>query len=108
MIGPERIALVAGAAGSGKSTTLAVARNAWERSGYRVLGAALAGKAVDGLEESSGTRSRTLSAWVHRWEQGEDQLGKGDVLVIDEAGMLSTRNCHPYSGRLSAAGRRPS
>ena len=90
MVGPERIALVAGAAGSGKSTTLAVARNAWERSGYRVLGAALAGKAVDGLEESSGTRSRTLSAWVHRWEQGEDPLGKGDVLVIDEAGMLST------------------
>ena len=90
VIGPERIALVAGAAGSGKSTMLAVARNAWERSGYRVLGAALAGKAVDGLEESSGIRSWTLSAWVHRWEQGDGQLGKGDVLVIDEAGMLST------------------
>ncbi|MCY3877032.1 MAG: Ti-type conjugative transfer relaxase TraA [Rhodobacteraceae bacterium] len=90
VIGPERIALVAGAAGSGKSTTLAVARDALERSGYRVLGAALAGKAVDGLEQSSGIESRTLSAWVHRWERGEDQLGKGDVLVIDEAGMLST------------------
>ena len=90
VIDPERIALVAGAAGSGKSTMLEVAQNAWERSGYRVLGAALAGRAVDGLQESSGIESRTLSAWVHRWEQGEDQLGKGDVLVIDEAGMLSS------------------
>ena len=90
VIDPERIALVAGAAGSGKSTMLAVARNAWERSGYRVLGAALAGKAVDGLHESSGIRSRTLSAWVHRWERGEAQLQRGDILVIDEAGMLST------------------
>ncbi len=90
VIDPERIALVAGAAGSGKSTMLEVARNAWERSGYRVLGAAVAGRAVDGLQESSGIESRTLSAWVHRWEQGKDRLGKGDVLVIDEAGMLST------------------
>ncbi|MYJ95712.1 MAG: Ti-type conjugative transfer relaxase TraA [Proteobacteria bacterium] len=89
-IGPERIALVAGAAGSGKSTMLEVARDAWERSGYRVLGAALAGKAVDGLQESSGIESRMLSARVHCWEQGGDQLGKGDVLVIDEAGMLSS------------------
>ena len=90
VIDPERIALVAGAADSGKSTMLEVAQNAWERSGYRVLGAALAGRAVDGLQESSGIDSRTLSAWVHRWEQGEDQLGKGDILVIDEAGMLSS------------------
>ena len=90
VIDPERIALVAGAAGSGKSTMLAVARNAWERSGYRVLGAALAGKAVDGLQESSGIEARTLSSWVHRWECGEAQLQRGDVLVVDEAGMLST------------------
>ena len=88
--GPERIALVAGVAGGGKSTMLAAAGRAWERSGHRVLGAALAGKAVDGLQGSSGIESRTLSAWVHRWVRGEDQLGAGDVLVIDEAGMLGT------------------
>lgn len=87
---PGGIACVSGAAGAGKSTALAVARAAWERSGSRVFGAALAGKAADGLRESSGIASRTLSAWAHRWEKGRDRLEAGDVLVIDEAGMLGT------------------
>ena len=88
--GPAGIAVVSGAAGAGKSTMLEAARDAWERSGRRVIGAALAGKAVDGLAGSSGIASRTLSAWAHRWGKGEDRLGAGDVLVIDEAGMLGT------------------
>ena len=88
--GPAGIAVVSGAAGAGKSTMLEAARDAWERSGRRVIGAALAGKAVDGLAGSSGIESRTLSAWVHRWGTGQDRLGAGDVLVIDEAGMLGT------------------
>ena len=88
--GPAGIAVVSGAAGAGKSTMLEAARDAWERSGRRVIGAALAGKAVDGLAGSSGIASRTLSAWAHRWEKGQDRLQAGDVLVIDEAGMLGT------------------
>ena len=88
--GEGGIALVAGAAGAGKSTMLEAAREAWQAAGRRVIGAALAGKAVDGLAEASGIESRTLSAWVHRWERGQERLEEGDVLVIDEAGMLGT------------------
>ena len=88
--GEGGIALVAGAAGAGKSTMLEAAREAWHAAGRRVIGAALAGKAVDGLAEASGIESRTLSAWVHRWERGQERLEEGDVLVIDEAGMLGT------------------
>ena len=102
--GPERIALVAGAAGSGKSTMLAAAREAWERGGRRVLGAALAGKAADGLRESSGIASRTLSAWAHRWERGRDLLEPGDVLVIDEAGMLGTAQLSSALAEVSRRG----
>jgi Ti-type conjugative transfer relaxase TraA len=89
--GPERIAAVIGFAGAGKSTMLAAARTAWEAQGYRVHGAALAGKASEGLEESSGIISRTLASWEHSWQAGRAELQSGDILVIDEAGMIGSR-----------------
>ncbi|MQU90495.1 Ti-type conjugative transfer relaxase TraA, partial [Sinorhizobium meliloti] len=85
------IAAVVGLAGAGKSTLLAAARVAWEGEGRRVIGAALAGKAAEGLEDSSGIRSRTLASWEMAWESGREQLQRGDVLVIDEAGMVSSQ-----------------
>ncbi|MEJ5027146.1 Ti-type conjugative transfer relaxase TraA [Brucella anthropi] len=88
--GDSGIAAVVGLAGTGKSTLLAAARFAWESGHHRVLGAALSGKAAEGLEESSGIRSRTLAAWEHAWNNGRDRLMRGDVLVIDEAGMVSS------------------
>lgn len=89
--GPEHIAAVIGFAGAGKSTMLAAARTAWEAAGYRVHGAALAGKAAEGLEEASGIISRTLASWEHSWQAGRAELGFGDILVIDEAGMVGSR-----------------
>lgn len=89
--GPERVAAVVGFAGAGKSTMLAAAREAWEAGGYRVHGAALSGKAAEGLEESSGIESRTLASWAHGWERDRNQIGRGDVFVIDEAGMVGSR-----------------
>jgi Ti-type conjugative transfer relaxase TraA len=85
------IAAVVGLAGAGKSTLLAAARLAWERDRRRVIGAALAGKAAEGLEDSSGIRSRTLASWELAWAGGREWLERGDVLVIDEAGMVSSK-----------------
>ncbi len=85
------IAAVVGLAGAGKSTLLAAARVAWESESRRVIGAALAGKAAEGLEDSSGIKSRTLASWELAWAGGRDTLQRGDVLVVDEAGMVSSQ-----------------
>ncbi|NEI06917.1 Ti-type conjugative transfer relaxase TraA [Rhizobium leguminosarum] len=89
--GDNGIAAVVGLAGAGKSTLLAAARVAWEHDGRRVIGAALAGKAAEGLEDSSGIRSRTLASWELAWASGRELLERGNVLVIDEAGMVSSQ-----------------
>ena len=80
-----------GLAGSGKSHLLAAARTAWEAQGYAVKGAALAGIAAENLEVASGITSRTLASYEFAWASGRDALTHRDVLVIDEAGMVGTR-----------------
>lgn len=102
--GPERIAAVVGYAGAGKSTMLAAAREAWEAQGYQVHGAALSGKAAEGLEESSGIQSRTLASWEYRWQNDRDQIGRGDVFVIDEAGMIGSRQLAGFVNEAEARG----
>lgn len=87
---PDRIAAVVGFAGAGKSTMLGVARAAWEASGHRVVGGALAGKAAEGLERSAGIPSRTLASWELGWKHERDLLRPGDVFVVDEAGMVAS------------------
>lgn len=89
--GKEGLASVVGYAGSGKSAMLGVAREAWEASGYTVRGAALSGIAAENLEGGSGIASRTIASLEHQWNQGRELLTNRDVLVIDEAGMIGSR-----------------
>ena len=88
--GGQGLASVIGYAGTGKSAMLGVARDAWEREGYQVRGAALSGIAAENLEGGSGISSRTIASLEHAWAQGRDQLTRNDVLVVDEAGMIGT------------------
>jgi len=74
-----------GVAGSGKSRLLAAAREAWEAEGLTVKGAALSGIAA------SGIGSRTLASLEYAWQADRDRLTSRDVLVVDEAGMVGTR-----------------
>ncbi|MBC7285360.1 Ti-type conjugative transfer relaxase TraA [Hoeflea sp.] len=85
------LGIVVGYAGTGKSAMLGVAREAWEAAGYEVRGVALSGIAAENLESGSGIASRTIASMEHGWANGRDMLTSRDVLVIDEAGMVGTR-----------------
>lgn len=102
--GGERIAAVIGRAGAGKTTIMKAAREAWEAAGYRVVGGALAGKAAEGLEKEAGILSRTLSSWELRWNQGRGQLDEKTVFVLDEAGMVSSRQMALFLQAVTKAG----
>ncbi|MDP0930195.1 Ti-type conjugative transfer relaxase TraA [Paracoccus onubensis] len=85
------LGIVVGHAGTGKSAMLGVARDAWEAAGLEVRGVALSGIAAENLESGSGIASRTIASMEHGWQNGRDMLTARDVLVIDEAGMVGTR-----------------
>ncbi len=95
---------VVGYAGTGKSYLLGAAREAWERDGYRVLGATLAGIAAENLQASSGIESRTLASRMYYWERGEQLLNSRDILVIDEAGMFGSRQMEQLLKHVQEAG----
>ena len=98
------LGIVVGHAGTGKSAMLGVAREAWEAAGYEVRGVALSGIAAENLESGSGIASRTIASMEHGWEQGRDLLTTRDVLVIDEAGMVGTRQLERVLSHAAEAG----
>ncbi|MEM9477802.1 MAG: AAA family ATPase [Pseudomonadota bacterium] len=104
ILGERQFAMVVGLAGAGKSTMLAAASDAWRRQGITVHGAALAGKAADGLESASGIQSRTLASLEASWESGNTPIAKGDVLVVDEAGMIGTRQLSRIAQKIDEIG----
>lgn len=83
----DGVSVVIGLAGTGKTTALAAAREAWERSDVPVRGCALARKAAQELEQEAGLR-HSVAGLLHR----PRALPEGAVLIVDEAGMLGTRD----------------
>lgn len=83
-----------GRAGTGKTFTAAVMRDAYERSGVSVFGAAVAKRAARGLEAETGIPSRTVASLLGEYERwgGWPAEMRGGTLFIDELSMVPTRH----------------
>jgi len=101
---PGGVVAVEGRAGTGKSYTMAAVREAYEREGFRVLGASFSGKAAEELERGSGIKSRTLDSFLIRARLGLVKLDDRTVLVLDESGMAGSRHVHRLLKIASKAG----
>jgi Ti-type conjugative transfer relaxase TraA len=104
VVQPHGLSAIVGYAGSGKGVVLGVARQAWEAQGYRVQGAALSGVAAENLQDGAAIASRTLASLEHAWSKGRDLLTARDVLVIDEAGLVGSRQMQAVIEHAQRAG----
>jgi len=89
--GPSAIVVIEGAPGSGKTTTLAPIVEACQAAGQRVIGTATAWRVARALEQDLNIEARATASWIERLNSGEPFLDQNSVLIVDEAGLLSSR-----------------
>lgn len=103
--GGEGVVIVVGRPGSGKTTALGACREAWEASGLRVVGCALAAETARVLESESGIASSTVTQLLADIADPlNGGLAAGTVIVVDEASMVGTRQLQPLLETAGSAG----
>lgn len=88
----DRVQCAVGRAGTGKTTTMRVAAEAWTSAGFRVLGASVKGEAARLLADDAGIESETVAMLLGRSDAGLRVLDARTVLIVDEASMIGDRD----------------
>jgi conjugative relaxase-like TrwC/TraI family protein len=99
------VELIVGVAGSGKTTAIDAARQAFEDAGYRVVGTSISGQAARTLGAEAGIDdSRTIASLLWRLDHGQARLDSRTVVICDEAGMTDDPNMLRLLAATEAAG----
>lgn len=99
---PDRIQGIQGVAGAGKTTTLAVVREALTAHGYEVAGFAPTSRAAKQLREA-GIEASTLQSFLTRSIQADG--AQKHFYFVDESSLASTRQMREFLARLGSQGR---
>ena len=89
--GGGRLAIIEGAAGAGKTTTLRPIVDLYTERGSNVIATAVAWRTAVALGNDCGVTPYSVDRLLRRVAKGDVELDDRTVIVVDEAGMLSTR-----------------
>ncbi len=98
----DRVVVVVGAAGAGKTTATAALGRTLRAAGIPVLGAAPSGAAAETLRDETGISSMTLHRLLDDIRR-EGGLLRRSVVIVDEAGMAETRILAPLLAEVERA-----
>lgn len=92
----DTVSCLVGPAGTGKSRAVGAAAQAWRASGIPVRGLAVSAVAAGVLAAEANLPSDTVAKFLFEHDRpGTDdrwRLRSGEVVVVDEAGMLASRD----------------
>ena len=102
LTGKEQHQGIVGAAGAGKTTSMAVIVEQYRQAGYTVIGLAPSAKAAAELQ-SAGCQTQTLESFL----RSKPSEASGKVFyIVDEAGMVSRRDLLRFYRRAQQDGAR--
>lgn len=104
----QRVSVLVSAAGTGKTSSLGAARTGWEADGRSVCGLAPTGRAADEMSQAGvASGAETVATVLGRLHRGEGTgWDEQSVVVVDEAGMVSTSDLSRLVGAATDDGAR--
>ena len=89
-----RVAIIEGAAGSGKTTTLRPIADLYREHGSDIIATAVAWRTAVALGNDVEARPFCVDKLLRLAARGGIEINKDTTIIVDEAGMLSTRQAH--------------
>ena len=89
-----RVAIIEGAAGSGKTTTLRPIADLYREHGQTIIATAVAWRTAVALGNDVDARPFCVDKLLRLAARGGIEIDGDTTIIVDEAGMLSTRQAH--------------
>jgi len=87
----SRLKVITGVPGAGKTALITEVAAAYREAGYNVRAVSIANSAVDVLRRETDVPARSVAKELYEWSQEREQLGRSDLLVVDEVSTLGTK-----------------
>lgn len=104
----KAVTVASGHAGAGKTTAMKLVAQAAAKDGVRVVGLSTSERATRVLGSEADIESHNLARWLSGYDAAGNRLvlGAGDLIVVDEASMVSTTHLDAVIANARQAGAR--